>query len=214
MNRLLPIRIGLCFLFFAACQSENKVILPFYNDPFFTPHWFTQTKEIPQNFHRISSFSLINQEGNVIHNSDFDNKIYVADFFFTRCPGICPKMTEHMRVIQNHFLNDPEVLLISHSVTPEKDSVKILKEYAEQKGVISGKWYLVTGKRAEIYSLGREDYFVEEDLGLSKKEEDFIHTENFVLIDHNRYIRGIYNGLNKSSINQLIADIKTLKRQK
>lgn len=104
--------------------------------------------------------------------------------------------------------------MISHSVTPQKDSIEVLKEYAKNKGVISGKWHLLTGKRSMIYALGRKDYFVEEDLGLEKKEEDFIHTENFVLVDHDGHIRGLYNGLNKSSVAQLIEDIRLLKKKR
>ncbi|MEN8769123.1 MAG: SCO family protein [Candidatus Arcticimaribacter sp.] len=185
--------------------------MPYYNDPFFTPQWISKDDKQLDTFHRISPFSLLNQAGDTVTNSTFANKIYVADFFFTRCPGICPKMTENMSLVQAAFLDDPEVLLISHSVTPNQDSEEVLKEYAKAKGVLSGKWHLVTGNRAEIYRLGREDYFVEEDLGLDKKEDDFIHTENFVLIDFNGHIRGIYNGLNKASVNQLIADIGQLK---
>jgi protein SCO1/2 len=102
---------------------------------------------------------------------------------------------------------------LSHSVTPEHDSIPVLKEYAEDKGIDSQKWHLVTGDRDQIYKLGRKDYFVEEDLGLEKDIDEFLHTENFVLIDKDKHIRGIYNGLNKTSVSQLIADIKTLKRE-
>ena len=116
-----------------------------------------------------------------------------------------------MRLIQEAFLEDEEVILLSHSVTPEYDSVPVLQDYAAMKGVVNGKWHLLTGDRHQIYQLGRNQYFVEEDLGLEKDPEDFIHTENFVLVDGSRHIRGIYNGLNKSAVNQLIADIKTLK---
>jgi protein SCO1/2 len=138
----------------------------------------------------------------------------VTDFFFTSCAGICPKMTSNMKIVQEAFMNDAEVLLISHTVTPDKDSVSVLREYAQNKGVVSNKWHLVTGLQNEIYKLGRKDYFVEEDLGIDKDENDFLHTENFVLIDKNRHIRGIYNGLNKTSVNQLIKDIYTLKTEK
>ncbi len=122
-------------------------------------------------------------------------------------------MTSNMLLIQEEFKDDDEVLLLSHSVTPEYDSVPILKHYAEAKGVIPNKWHLVTGERKAIYSLGRHGYFVEEDLGMPKGEDDFLHTENFILIDKKRHIRGIYNGLNKTAIAQLIADIKTLKKE-
>jgi protein SCO1/2 len=182
--------------------------LPYFNDPSFTPIW-----EKPEDFHTIPNFSLLNQEGEIVNQATFENKIYVADFFFTTCPGICLKMTANMSILQEAFLEDDEVLLLSHSVTPERDSVSVLESYAEDKGIINGKWHLVTGDQKEIYSLGRSSYFVEEDLGLVKTEFDFLHTENFVLIDKNKHIRGIYNGLNKVSVTQLIADIKTLQKE-
>lgn len=188
--------------------------LPFYSEATFTPHWIVPNDEILDSFHRISPFKLTNQDGIIVTEKTFQDKIYVVDFFFTICPGICPKMTANMAVLQDEFLQDDDVLLMSHSVTPERDSVPILKEYAINKGVISQKWHLVTGTQQEIYKLGRKDYFVEEDLGLNKEEDEFLHTENFVLVDRDRHIRGIYNGLNMTSINQLIADIKTLKNEK
>ena len=187
--------------------------LPFYNEATFTPHWISADDESLDTFHHISPFKLINQEGDTITEKNFADKIYIADFFFTICPGICPKMTANMMILQEEFLNDDDVLLLSHSVTPERDSVSVLKQYAEDKGIVSKKWHLVTGSQKEIYKLGRKDYFVEEDLGLNKTEDEFLHTENFVLIDKNRHIRGIYNGLNKTSVNQLITDVKTLKME-
>ncbi|MEL6535698.1 MAG: SCO family protein [Bacteroidota bacterium] len=187
--------------------------LPFYNEATFTPHWLAPNDPALETFHRISPFQLINQEGDTVTHETFRDKIYVADFFFTICPGICPKMTSNMSRVQEAFLNDDEVLLLSHSVTPEMDSVPVLKEYAEAKGVLSEKWHLVTGSQQAIYRMGRQDYFVEEDLGMSKGEDEFLHTENFVLIDGKGHIRGIYNGLKKHSINQLIADIRTLKKE-
>ena len=212
----LPISI----LFFIIGCKENPQQqtqldgLPYYNEATFTPHWLAAGSESLAEFHRIPPFQLINQEGETITEKTFDGKIYIVDFFFTICPGICPKMTKNMGILQDEFLQDDDVLLLSHSVTPERDSVPILRKYAEENGVISQKWHLVTGIQREIYKLGREDYFVEEDLGLEKEADEFLHTENFVLIDKNRHIRGIYNGLNKPSINQLIVDIKTLKKEK
>ena len=209
----------LSIILLVACNdskpNKSRVeTLPFYNEATFTPHWIAPNEEVLDTFHRISSFKLTNQDGVVVTEKTFENKIYVVDFFFTICPGICPKMTANMALLQDEFLQDNDVLLLSHSVTPERDSVPVLKEYAESKGVISQKWHLVTGTQQEIYRLGRKDYFVEESLGLDKEEEEFLHTENFVLVDRDRHIRGIYNGLNKSSINQLIADVKTLKNEK
>lgn len=205
-----------CFL--ASCRTttkENKNVsaLPYYKEATFTPHWMSPDDEILEDFHQVSSFQLTNQEGKMVTEKTFEGKIYITDFFFTICPGICPKMTKNMGILQEEFLKDDEVLLLSHSVTPEMDSVSVLKRYAEEKGIISGKWHLVTGDQQDIYKLGRKDYFVEEDLGLEKEEDEFLHTENFVLIDKDRHIRGIYNGLNKASIRQLIADVKTLKEE-
>ena len=201
-----------------SCSSTQEIIslkehLPYYNEASFTPHWFNSQELIPEDFHRIPAFNLKNQLGDTITEQSVSDKIYVVDFFFTSCPGICPKMTANLSTVQEAFLADDRISLLSHSVTPEFDDVEILKEYAEEKGVVGEKWHLLTGDRDQIYNLGRNQYFIEEDLGLKKDLDDFIHTENFVLIDENRYIRGIYNGLNKTSVSQLIADIKTLKKE-
>lgn len=209
---------SLLFLVVLLCNCKGKTevkssrvnALPYYNDASFTPHWLKGKTTDLKSFHKIPEFTLTNQDGQQITQKTFENKIYVTDFFFTSCPGICPKMTENMSVLQDAFKNDDQVLLLSHSVTPVKDSVSILKHYAEGKGVITNKWHLVTGDRKQIYDLGRQAYFVEEDLGNKKTDDDFLHTENFVLIDKNKHIRGIYNGLNKTAVQQLIADIKTL----
>lgn len=209
--------ILLCSVVFSCKKSNEKTsrvaTLPFYKEASFTPYWLTPNSKEERTFHKIPSFSMTNQNGENVTEKTFDNKIYVADFFFTTCPGICPKMTTNMAMLQEAFKTDDEVMLLSYSVTPEKDSVPVLKEYATNKGVDSKKWYLLTGNRKEIYDLGRKAYFVEEDLGEIKPEDDFLHTENFVLIDKNKHIRGIYNGLNKTSITQLITDIKTLKKE-
>jgi len=214
--RVIPIVLQIAILgcSYSSNESGSRVDrLPYYNEATFTPIWFESKEAVPENFHQIPPFSLLNQFGDSITEKDVDGKIFVTDFFFTTCPGICPKMTSNMLLIQEAFLEDEDILLLSHSVTPEYDSVPILRSYAEMKGVIKDKWHLLTGDRKEVYDLGRNQYFVEEDLGLEKDPEDFIHTENFVLVDGSRHIRGIYNGLNKTSINQLIADIKSLKSQ-
>ena len=187
--------------------------LPFYQEATFTPHWIKPNSKSLDKFHKISPFSLTNQEGETVTNKTLSNKIYVADFFFATCPGICPKMTDNMKILQDAFINDDEVMLISHSVTPENDTPEVLNKYGLEKGVNPKKWHLLTGERMEIYNLGRKDYFIEEDLGLEREEDDFLHTENFVLIDKNKHLRGIYNGLNKNDIQQIIADIKTLKSE-
>jgi protein SCO1/2 len=203
MNRYI-ILFG-ALVMFSCSKSSRK--LPFYDTPNFTPKW-----ELPSagKFHQIRPFNLVNQENEKFTEADIKGKICVVDFFFTFCPGICPKMTNSMIDLQKEFSNDDNILLLSHSVTPDYDSVPILKEYARKKGVDIKKWKLLTGTRSEIYELGRKYYFVEEDEGIAKPEEVFLHTENFVLIDKNRHIRGIYNGIDSNSIQSLIADIKVL----
>lgn len=209
------------FAFLASCMGCKKEgdkgsrvdHLPYYNEASFTPIWMEPKDEAVARLHQIAPFELTNQDGDVVNGQTFMNKIYVSDFFFTTCPGICPTMTKNMALLQEEFLEDEEVMLVSHSVTPEKDSVAVLKKYATNHGVDSKTWHLVTGTRKEIYTLGRTQYFVEEDQGLVKTEDEFLHTENFVLVDKNRHIRGIYNGLNRTDIQQLIADIKVLKQE-
>lgn len=195
-------------LFFCFSCKEKKEVLPYYNTPEFTPKWNIANRE---SFHQIRPFKLINQENRIFTEKDIEGKICVADFFFTTCPGICPKMTKSMSDIQKEFINDDAILLLSHSVTPEKDSVSVLKKYATDKKIDFNRWKLLTGDTDEIYDLGRKFYFVEEDEGIKKGNEVFLHTENFILIDKERHIRGIYNGLDPSSINNLINDIKILK---
>ena len=209
--------IFLAFTIIGCKKSEKEVesrveTLPYYNEASFTPKWLNNVEDL-ETFHKVPSFNLIDQNGESVTGQTFKEKIYVTDFFFTTCPGICPKMTENMALVQEAFKDDPEVLLLSHSVTPETDSVQVLKTYAENKGAISNKWYLVTGDRKQIYDLGRKTYFVEQDLGQEKDEDEFLHSENFVLIDKNKHIRGIYNGLNATAVQQLIADIKTLEKE-
>ena len=213
------IALILLVLLFFSCknktQNKSRVAsLPYYSEATFTPHWIDPRDEVLDTFHTISSFKLVNQEGEIVSNETFNDKIYIVDFFFTICPGICPKMMDNMSILQDEFIDVDDVLLLSHSVTPERDSVSVLKEYAEERGILSDKWHLVTGAQEEIYKLGRKDYFIEEDLGIEKDLDEFLHTENFVLIDKDRHIRGIYNGLNKTSVRQLITDVKALKSEK
>jgi protein SCO1/2 len=194
-------------------EISRVEFLPYYNEESFTPIWLTPNTEEEKRFHKIPDFNLMNQLGDTISQKTFEGKIYVTDFFFTTCPGICPKMTGNMEKIQEEFVNDSDILLLSHSVMPTTDSIPILKEYAKNNNVIDNKWHLVTGGKKDIYDLGRNHYFVENDLGEVKDINDFLHTENFLLIDKKKHIRGIYNGLNRASIAQLIIDIKTLQKE-
>lgn len=163
-------------------------------------------------FHKISSFELVNQNNQTITNEFYDGKIYIADFFFTTCPGICPIMKDNMIVLQEEFLDDDQVYLLSHTVTPEIDSVSVLKNYSIEKGVLDYKWNMVTGDKKQIYELARKSYLVAEDIETSS-EYDMIHTENFVLIDPERRIRGFYDGTDKESMKQLVKDVYILKQE-
>ncbi|MGY8919205.1 MAG: SCO family protein [Flavobacteriales bacterium] len=162
------------------------------------------------NYHKISDFSLTNQNGQIVTQKKYDNKIYIADFFFTTCQSICPIMTKNMKDLQDKLIEDSEILLLSHTVFPEIDSVEILKKYAINNSVIDSKWDLVTGDKKEIYDLARKSYLAAKDNKFS--EYDMIHTENFVLIDKKKQIRGFYDGTDKEEINRLINDIKILKK--
>ena len=161
-------------------------------------------------YHKIADFSLTNQNGKTITQNDYRDKIYVADFFFTTCQTICPIMTDHMRDIQKEILNDNDVMLLSHSVTPVIDSVAQLKKYATKKGVNDSKWNLVTGDKKQIYELARKSYLAVKTDG-NGDQFDMIHTENFMLIDKKRQIRGFYDGTDPKAISQLLEDIKKLK---
>ena len=194
-------------------SDKESLILPYYNSGEFTPHWFTPQSVELDDFHKVSNFSFLNQNGEYVSQNTLENKLYVASFFFTSCPGICPKMRSQLFKVQQAFVNDEQVNIISHSIQPSNDTVSVLKKYADEHGVISGKWHLVTGERDDIYDIARNAYFANEDLGEFVSNQDFLHTENLVLVDHNRHIRGIYNGLNKTSVNHLISDIKTLQQE-
>ncbi len=229
MKKLLQNKILLLFLtsiLIFSCKKQVKKenikvketsrvdYLPYFNEETFEPNWIKPNSEEEKSFHKIPNFKFINQLGDTVSQKTFENKIYVTDFFFATCPGICPKMTENMHKVQEAFKDDSEILLLSHSVTPSIDSVPVLKEYAERNQIIDNKWHLVTGDKQEIYNLGRNQYFVENELSLTPKDiNDFLHTENFLLIDKKKHIRGIYNGLNRSSIAQLIIDIKALQKE-
>ena len=161
-------------------------------------------------YHKISNFKLTNQNGKEITQANYKDKIYVADFFFTTCQDICPVMTKNMYQLQEELKNDNEILLLSHTVIPEVDTVEQLKEYAIENKVDDSKWNLVTGDKKQIYELARKSYLAVEDSNFN--EFDMIHTENFMLIDKEKQIRGFYDGTNSEEINRLLKDIEILKQ--
>lgn len=186
--------------------------LPVFNPADINPKLVDESVFHVRRNHKVSDFKLINQNGDTITQKDYEDKIYVADFFFTRCMTICPVMTTNIGTLQETFLNDEDIKFLSLSVTPIIDSVSVLKEYAERKGVIDKKWNLTTGDKKHIYELARKSYFAvldEGDGGL----QDFVHTENFVLVDKKKQIRGFYDGTDLEDISRLIEDIKLLQKE-
>lgn len=192
-----------------SCNQPSKKELPVYNPSDINLNLVDRDLQEKNINHKVSDFELINQNGEVITQEDYKDKIYVVDFFFTRCPSICPIMTNNMAKLQKEFLNTKEVMFLSLSVTPDIDSIPVLRKYATDKGVIDSKWNVTTGNKKHIYELARKSYFavVEQgDGGL----QDFIHTPNFILVDKKKQIRGIYNGTDDDEIVRLVNDLKIL----
>lgn len=191
--------------------KPNKV-LPVYEPEMVNTELVDSTVQYIRKYHKIADFRLVNQNGEVITQDYYKDKIYVADFFFTTCQTICPIMTGHMKEIQDRLKNDNDVLLLSHSVTPKIDSVARLKRYALDKGVIDKKWNLVTGDKKQIYDLARKSYLAAKSDG-DGGPYDMVHTENFVLVDTKKRIRGFYDGTDPEDIDRLLEDITVLKSE-
>jgi len=196
------------YLIYNALQPKKR--LPIYQPNMVNVELVDSTLQHVKKYHRIADFSLINQNGDTITQENYRDKIYVADFFFTTCPTICPIMTANLVEVQAALVNDPEVLLLSHSVTPEIDTVAQLKKYAIEKGVNDAKWNLVTGDKKQIYELARKSYLAVQEDG-DGGPFDMIHTENFILVDKQRRIRGFYDGTKEEEMDRLLSDIELLK---
>ncbi|MBD3723713.1 MAG: SCO family protein [Flavobacteriaceae bacterium] len=192
--------------------STPKKSLPIFTPRDVNPELVDTTVQHIGYNHIIQDFEFTNQNGKKITQKDYENKIYVADFFFTTCPTICPKMTDNMVWLQDQIKNNPKVMLLSHSVTPDIDTPEVLKKYALEKGVIDSKWNLVTGNKKDIYYIARKSYLV---IKTGKPEElyDMVHTENFVLVDQKRRIRGFYDGTNLEEVKKLLDDINYLSKE-
>lgn len=195
-------------------QTPEKM-LPIYSPRDINPELVDSTVQHIGIDHKIADFAFTNQNGKIITQKDYEDTIYVADFFFTTCPTICPKMTDNMVWLQKQLKKYPSVKLLSFSVTPDIDTPEVLKKYAIKKGVDDSRWNLVTGHKKEIYYLARKSYLA---VKTGKPEElyDMVHTENFILVDKNKRIRGFYDGTNLNqpsddpkvkNMQQLLADI-------
>ena len=191
------------FLVVFGCQQEKKL-------PFLGP------KEIGKQgdtlYHKIPDFKFLNQDSLWISEKNMAGKIYVADFFFTTCPTICPKMKTQLLRIYDKFAEDDRVRILSHTIDPEYDGVRVLKEYAKKLNITSPRWNLLTGKKTDIYRLGEKSYMVtaQED---ANEVGGFVHSGAFILVDQNRHVRGIYDGTKEEDVNHLIEDMTLLLKE-
>ncbi|MGB1080377.1 MAG: SCO family protein [Flavobacteriaceae bacterium] len=204
---LLVLSVVIVGLFYIALKP--KEVLPVYQPAMVTPELVDESIQYVKKYHTIAPFSMTNQNGQPITEKDYDNSIYVADFFFTTCPSICPIMTKNMYALQEKLADLPQVKLLSFSVTPQIDSVAQLKRYALKNKVDDARWNLVTGSKKEIYQLARKSYLVVKDDG-DGGPYDMIHTENFVLVDKQKRIRGFYDGTQQEAMDAIYNDIKLL----
>jgi protein SCO1 len=191
-------------LLLSSCAEKKEAPLPIFGE-----------KEVEGGdtiYHTIADFKFVDQDSAVVTNDTFKDKIYVADFFFTSCRTICPIMKTQMLRVYDSIQNEPDVLLLSHSIDPEYDTVGLLHDYAERLGVKSNKWHFVTGSKEDIYKIAQTSYFATamED----KAEPDgFIHSGAFLLIDKNKRIRGKYDGTKEEDVNRLLVEIQRLKKE-
>jgi len=214
MYRIVLASISLLFLVIGCRQQVAYKTLPYYNAPDFTPIFLKGSDNVEKNInHTIGKFALTNQDGQTFSEKDVKGKIQVANFFFTGCGSICPGMMSKLRKLNNKCAKDPGIVFLSFSVTPWRDSVSRLREYATSNKIIAPNWQLLTGPKADIYSLARKSYFAEEALGFTKDSTDFLHTEHVLLVDKSGRIRGIYNGTLDLDMEQLGKDIKLLKAE-
>ncbi|WP_109832891.1 SCO family protein [Reichenbachiella versicolor] len=215
MKQLLFFSI-LVFLWSCTKQEKRETIttvidLPYYSDAQLNAVWYDDNDPLLDKLHRITDFSFYNQDGKIVTNETVEGKIYVTNFFFSICPNVCPKMTKNLHRVQNEFITNDRVMILSHTVMPWVDSVGRLNEYAKLNDINSSRWHLLTGKKEDIYSIARTSYFADEGFGKSiTSNEDFLHTESIILIDQNRHIRGVYNGTIPLDISRLIDDIHYL----
>lgn len=201
--------LGILGLFIFVISCESKRSLP-YLGPKEVVEKNGKTDTI---YHKIPDFKFLNQDSTWVSQKDFDGKIYVADFFFTSCPTICPKMKTQLLRIYQRYLNNPDIKILSHSIDPDYDRPNVLKKYANRMEVDSKKWNFVTGNKSEIYKIGQKSYMVsaQED---PNEAGGFVHSGAFILVDKNRHVRGIYDGTKEPEVNKLIEDIEILLHEK
>lgn len=190
----------------------------------FMAYYYHATRTMPKTLavlgepgHKVDTFTFYNQDGKLITQADTKGKVYVAEYFFATCQGICPKMNENMRLVYDAYRGNPDVLILSHTVDPKKDSSAALKAYAERFNADSKQWMFLTGSKKRLYDMARWSYLISADddtAGISI-DKDFIHDNHFVLVDRNGRLRGrFYDGLDRDQVDSLISDIHVLLDEK
>jgi protein SCO1 len=213
MKKILFFLINISLFSCSEKQGKNEQKrLPYYHSADFTPIWITNNLQL-DTLHTLANFEFLNQNNQKITQETFKGKIHVMNCFFTICPSLCPKIMGNMKVVQDSLKNDKNFLIISYSVMPDRDSVSVLRRYATDNQIIDNKWHLLTGNKKKIYEIARKSYFADENIGVQKVVNDFLHTENFILVDKNLHIRGVYNGTLQLEIEQLIKDIRELEKE-
>lgn len=197
----------------AACTKPNNNTLPYYHTADFSPIWAKDEKVNIDTLHTIAPFSFTNQNNQSVSNTTLADKIYAANFFFTTCGSICPKMTNNLHTVADSFAGNSKVNIVSFSVTPQTDDVATLKAYEKEKNINGSQWHLLTGNTSQIYTLARKSYFAEEEPGYNKDSTEFLHTEHCVLVDGKGHIRGVYNATIKLEMKRLIEDINILLKE-
>jgi len=208
MSKTVFYKFILLGVLFVGCSQPES--LPFYNSSDFKPLFLSTRnaeKEVP---HTITSFAFKNQLNQIIGTKDVLGKVHIANFMFTQCGSICPTMTNNLKRLEEQFMEQKDVVMLSYSVTPWIDSVPKLKSYTLDYEITKKEWHFLTGKTSDIYTLARKSYFAEEDLGFTKDSTDFLHTEHVLLVDQDLKIRGVYNGTLSLEITQLGKDIELL----
>ena len=195
-------------------KKVDTIALPYYNEPDFTPIFITDKSEVKSKIkHTITDFSFLDQDSTLISQKDIEGKIHIANFIFTTCGSICPKMTTNLKIVNDSLKSHSDIVLLSYSVTPWIDTPNVLKKYKARNEITNPNWHFLMGSKNDIYKLARTSYFAEEDIGFSKDSSEFLHTEHFILVDKNKRIRGIYNGTLALEMQQMLDDIKNLENE-
>ncbi|MFB9053982.1 SCO family protein [Formosa undariae] len=194
---------------------KEALALPYYNDPTFTPVFIQDTSRVENEItHTIGDFEFLNQDSVLVNQDIIESKIHVANFIFTSCGSICPVMTDHLKIVSDSLQKDNSIVFLSYSVTPWIDTPSVLNAYKKNQGITNTNWQFLTGKKSDIYTLARQSYYAEEDIGFSRDSTEFLHTEHLILVDKTKRIRGIYNGTVALDMTALINDIRTLQKER